>query len=275
MRPADKLCKIPSWRCSVNKKAHDILEKIASGKEFKKYRKEWSETETPFSITSASVFFIHVMLEQGQPTEGRAPAAAKHLVANHFPRNTIWDEIAEKHLGSLRSICKKGFDSSNNATSYSRGYATRFISATFPDDLKKNAEIIVNKYDSDPRNIWKVTPAECELIYTRFKEFYSIGYGLARMAQFLLVRDHGVAGGMRESKGCLKVKPDVHVSRVLYRMGLAKSTEEADIIQCVDEAEVSSQADLDWVLVRVGRDFCKKRQCDKCCLAPYCEKRID
>ena len=127
----------------------------------------------------------------------------------------------------------------------------------------------MNEYDSDPRNIWNVSQENVDLIYDRFRKFHGIGPEKARMAQFLLVQKHGVAGG-ETSKQYVEVKADRHVIKVLYRMGLAKEKTKASAKNCIKEAgPLSSQADLDSVLFEVGREFChagkkKKPQCDEC-----------
>ena len=93
------------------------------------------------------------------------------------------------------------------------------------------------------------------------------------MAQFVLVRDYGVAADI-QSKGYLKAKPGIHVTKVLYRMGLSENEKPASAKQCIEEAGVSSQAVLDAVLFNVGRTFCHKKtpKCDECILNTYCEK---
>ena len=83
----------------------------------------------------------------------------------------------------------------------------------FPKNLKSAAIKIVEEYESDARNVWNGIDMEnVDQIYWRFMEFEGIGDALAKMAQFILVRDYGIAGGNR-SKKYLSVKPDVHVRR--------------------------------------------------------------
>jgi len=249
------------------KNAHDILEKLATGKEFRAYRFNWSPSRKRFSsISTASVFFIHVMLDKLRKGEG-SWTAAEHFVTNQFPNETIWDEIKATHLNSLTSICLKG----NNGGPY----AVYLYTNKFPEDLKKNAKIMVSDYGSDPRNIWNVTPENVELIYTRFMKFHGIADALAKMAQFELVRDYGVAGS-KESKQYLKAKPDIHVSKVLYRMGLSQNETPRSAVNCIEKANVSSQADLDAVLFKVGHNFCLKSKplCDECPLKAYCDKKL-
>lgn len=56
-------------------------------------------------------------------------------------------------------------------------------------------EKIMGYYEGDVRNIWRVKHTEVYKIYDRFKEFDGIGDALAKMAQFILVRNYGIAGG--------------------------------------------------------------------------------
>jgi len=250
------------------KNAHDILEKLAVDQKFAKYRFTWSETERRFStLSEASRFFIEVMLNQGARYEEIA-AAAEHFVSTHFPKESIWDDIAATPLDSLASICQRGY---NN-----KAYARRFLYNHFHKYLKENAKIIVDKYHSDPRTIWNVAAKDVELIYHMLKAFHGIGDALAKIAQATLVRKYGLAGGT-QSKQYLKIKPDIHVNRVLYRMGLAEKETAKSAIRCVEEAGVSSQADLDAVLVNAGRKYCRKSEplCDECYLNIYCKKNLE
>lgn len=58
--------------------------------------------------------------------------------------------------------------------------------------------MIISKYESDVGNIWNyVRPEDVHVIYDRFLEFSGIGDALARMAQFILVREYGIAGGAK------------------------------------------------------------------------------
>jgi endonuclease III len=250
------------------KNAHAILEKLCVDPRFKDYWFKWSETEKPFTtIREASVFFINVMLDQGGRWEV-AKSNAKYFVENYFPEESIWKDIKKKDLDSLEKICKKG---NHNG----KGFASRFMHEHFHNYLQKNAELIVNRYKADPRNIWSVTAENVELIYHRLLEFHGIGDALAKMGQFTLVRKYGIAGG-KESKQHLRAKPDIHVSRVLYRMGLSENEKPASAVRCIDAAGVSSQADLDAVLVSMGRKFCKKTdpKCADCPLKRDCDKRL-
>jgi len=51
------------------------------------------------------------------------------------------------------------------------------------------------EYDDDPRNIWAVRVDQVQAIYEKFLAFDGIGDALAKMAQFILVRNYGIAGG--------------------------------------------------------------------------------
>ena len=245
--------------------AHDILEKLAVDPKFASYRFPWSETRKRFTLQTASSFFIGVMLDQGQQAE-RSSEGANHFVETYFPEESIWEDIAATHLNRLTSICQKGWDGTS--------YALHYNYSKFPKALKENAKIIVKNYASDPRNIWNVAPNDVEQIYIRFNKFVLIGDALAKMAQFALVRK-GIAGGI-QSKQYLKAKPDIHVSKVLYRMSLSENESPKSAIRCIEMAEVSSQADLDAVLFNVGRDFCFKNKplCDECILNTCCKKNF-
>lgn len=182
-----------------------MLGKIITDEKFEKYRYPWKK-ETIESVSEASIIFVRVMLQQGQKAE-QAQIAGKHFVETNFPNESIWYDIEKESIDNLRVICQSGYEG--------KGYATRYNFAKFPKWIKSNAEIMTKKYDGDPRNIWDVPEKYVEEIYKRFKKFHGIGDALAKMAQFILVRRYAVVGGIK-SKQHLKVKPDIHICRVLY-----------------------------------------------------------
>ena len=107
-------------------------------------------------------------------------------------------------------------------------------------------------------------------------EFEGIGDALAKMAQFILVRDYGIAGG-KKSKKYMSVKPDVHLQRVLFRLGISEKKTPASVISSVDNLKLRSQADFDWAVWTIGREHChakKEPDCSGCPLDRVCEKHL-
>ncbi|MEE9424004.1 MAG: hypothetical protein V3V18_03375 [Methylococcales bacterium] len=225
---------------------------------------KWSEKQRDFSPQEANEFFVGVMLDQGQKAE-RAWDGAKHLIENHFNNNeNFWNNIVQTSTNEVKNICQKGFNG--------KSYAINFTFNTFPERLISAANKIVREYDSDVRNIWNIKSSEdVIIIYNRFTEFEGIGDALAKMAQFILVRNYGVAGGKNNQKQ-MKIKPDILVRRVLYRTGISSSQKTKDVISAVEELGLKSPADFDAASWNIGREFCLKTnpKCYECPITKSC-----
>ena len=174
----------------------------------------WADRRKRFTLAQANAFFVGVLLDQGQKAE-RAWNGANHLVSTHYRgRRGFWARVRVADEEQLRTICRTGFEG--------KSYASVFCVNKFPTWLRSAANRIKEQYDGDPRNIWDVRADQVQLIYDRFTTFDGIGDALAKMAQFILVRNYGIAGG-KINQSQMSVKPDVLVRRVLYRSGLAES----------------------------------------------------
>lgn len=236
---------------------------------YKKNPLEWSDRRRRFTERKANAFFVSVMLDQMQKAD-RAWKAGKYMAENYFnDTGDFWKEISDTHLSTIKikKICIKGYEEKAFALGVKVNY--------FPKNLKLAAKKIVDQYGSDVRNIWNVDAEHVDEIYNRFKEFYGIGDALAKMAQFILVRDYGIAGG-RYSKKYLLVKPDIHLQRVLFRLGITEAKATASVIANVNDMKLRSPADFDWAVWNIGREYChsSKPDCSKCPLEKICEKRL-
>lgn len=224
----------------------------------------WSAKRKRFTVFNANSFFVGVMLDQGQKAE-RAWDGGEHFVDTHFQSNqNFWQQIIDTHHSTLEKICQKGY----NGTSYASAYTFN----KFPNWIRSAAIKIINDYDGDVRNIWNDVTTNCvNEIYDRFIEFDGIGDALAKMAQFILVRNYGVAGGYKNRLN-MSVKPDALVRRVLYRSGISKSQDINVSIQSIEKLKLSSPADLDAAAWIIGREYCikKKSDCNSCPLNNLC-----
>lgn len=227
---------------------------------------EWSDKRRRFTKRKANEFFVGVMLDQMQEAD-RAWKAGKYMPKYYFnDTDDFWQEIANTHLSTIKKICKGGYDG--------QAFALSVKVNCFPRNLKTAARKIVGEYKSDVRNIWnRIDAAHVDEIYNRFKEFEGIGDALAKMAQFILVRDYGIAGG-KESRKYLSVKPDVHLQRVLFRLGISEKKTAASVNSNVDNLRLRSPADFDWAVWSIGREYCHpgNPDCSNCPLESVCEK---
>ena len=220
----------------------------------------------------ANAFFVGVMLDQGQDLD-RAWDAGRHFCSRFDSESNLWNQVASTPLGSLRRISRVGFD--EGADSYWQGaYACRNVNK-FPNWIKASAKLILEKYDGDARKIWNGTKAkDVGELYDRFHEFPGIGDALAKMAQFILVRSYGVGGG-EKNKARMRVKPDVHVRRVAYRIGLTTQMRPKPVADEIEALGLDSPADFDWAVLDIGRNFCKRTLplCGECPIVPTCQKQ--
>lgn len=223
----------------------------------------WSRVRRRFTLQKANAFFLGVMLDQGQLAE-RAWEGGAHFVENHFKgRRGFWGEILHAHPQTVRRICTSGYDETS--------YGIRYCRNKFPQWLRAAADRMLEKYQGDPRNIWTVAPENVNLIYDRFLEFDGIGDALAKMAQFILVRNYQVAGG-KKNQSRMSVKPDVLVRRVLARTGITESERLNDVLNTLGELKLGRPADFDASLWVVGREFCLNTNpnCNECPLQNEC-----
>jgi endonuclease III len=225
----------------------------------------WAEKRLRFSETKANKFFVGVLLDQGQKAE-RAWDGGAHLVENHFQHQKgFWYGVSESSLSEITRICQRGYD----GTSYAQNYTFN----KFPSWLKSAADKMISEYDGDPRNIWAVSPEQVSLIYDRLKGFDGIGDALAKMGQFILVRNYGVAGGS-VSQHLMAIKPDDLVRRVMYRAGVSPSSKAKDVIESTEKLRLKSPADFDAASWIVGREYCNKTspKCTDCPISNGCER---
>ena len=88
---------------------------------------------------------------------------------------------------------------------------------------KKKIEI---KYNSDASQIWEGENSSAEIIY-RFLCFDGCGIKIASMATNLLYRIFGVK---YTDYSALDISPDIHIRRVLYRLGLIEDIEDVESV---------------------------------------------
>jgi len=225
---------------------------------------EWIKwTNKKFTVKRANIFFIGIMVDQIQNSD-RAWRGAAYFVENYFNNtDNFWKEILSSDIEKITKICQKGYEG--------KSFAIPFLHNTFPNYLKSAANKIVNKYGADVRNIWRnIGPENVNIIYERFREFDGIDE-LAKMAQFMLVRNYGVAGGI-ESKKLLSIKPDILVQRVMFRMGISAKESINEVIKIVNQLDLISPADFDASLWVIGREYCKKNnpKCLECPVKTVC-----
>ena len=133
--------------------------------------------------------------------------------------------------------------------------------------IKKIDEI----YSGDASNIWKNKPGSATIV-RRFLEFEGAGIKISTMAANILARCFKIP--MKDYIN-IDISPDVHVKRVLGRLGfISKDTGENEIIYCAREINPQYPGILDGPCWEIGTNWCKPHnpKCDDCYLNKYCPK---
>ena len=140
--------------------------------------------------------------------------------------------------------------------------------------FKHGLERIATAYHGDASNIWKGSPDSATVI-CRFLEFEGCGVKIATMATNILHRTFKIPFS---EYSAIDVSPDVHVLRVMYRLGIISAPGNRDLaIYAMRGIYPSYPGLFDGLFWRIGREFCypnKTPNCDFCLLKEICIKRI-
>jgi endonuclease III len=128
---------------------------------------------------------------------------------------------------------------------------------------------IHHNYADDANNIWKGNPSSATVVY-RFLEFNGVGIKIATMATNILARQYKIPFSDNYS---IDVSPDVHVRRVMCRMGLVEKKASNDkIIYKARELCPEFPGIIDYSLWLLGRTTCKagNPDCENCLVKKEC-----
>lgn len=139
--------------------------------------------------------------------------------------------------------------------------------------MAKNMHAAIHRisdvYNGDARAIWAGRPSSMTIVH-RFLEFDGAGPKVATMAANILVRDLHIEVSDRYS---IDVSVDVHVRRVLSRMGFVPKGESDEyIIYRAREMHPEYPGVFDLVLWDLGRTQCRPQNpaCTNCEWAAQC-----
>lgn len=139
--------------------------------------------------------------------------------------------------------------------------------------IVQGARRVRDHYDGDARKVWAGKRAwEINL---RLQDFHGVGPGIAAMTLNLLA-SLGEINLDAEDYASIDVKPDVHVTRVFYRLGFIDRRNEAEAVSAARKLNPSYPGKLDAPAWRVGRTWCHADEpdCQGCPLSSACVKRI-
>lgn len=141
----------------------------------------------------------------------------------------------------------------------------------------KAVQRIVNEYGGDASKIWADTPPS-RLVVLRFLEFDGIGLKIATMAANLLSRDYGIP--LRDLTA-VDISPDVHVKRIMYRLGLVEcggdwqKIDSSTIIRKAALLHIDFPGIFDLLFWDIGKKgICENNKChaERCPFGEFCPK---
>lgn len=138
-----------------------------------------------------------------------------------------------------------------------------------PRTILEMAQMVANEFGGNAELLWRGRTAQ--EVENRLRMIHGIGEGIASMAVILLERCRGVRFPDWSS---MNVKPDVHVQRVLYRLGVTAALSEVEAIRAAARLNPDYPGALDPPLWVIGRRWCKETSpnCADCKVSALCAK---
>lgn len=144
----------------------------------------------------------------------------------------------------------------------------------FNNDMAKvfydGIQRIKNRYDGDASKIWKNNPSSALVVY-RFLEFKGCGIKIATMAANILARQYKIPFADYYS---INISPDVHVKRVMKRMGYVDNDSPEIIIYKARQLYPEFPGIIDFSCWEIGRKYCTPTNpdCKNCIVSKSCKK---
>lgn len=132
---------------------------------------------------------------------------------------------------------------------------------------------IVDKYEGKADKIWNDNPSSATIVY-RFLEFDGCGIKIATMAANILARQFKIP---MLDYYCIDISPDVHIRRVLYRLGFVEKEASPDmVIYKARELNPKFPGLIDYLCWEIGRNYCRPKfedcKCEDCDMNEVCPK---
>ena len=144
---------------------------------------------------------------------------------------------------------------------------------TMAEVFYSGVQLIKNKYDGDASRIWKDNPSSATVVL-RFLDFRGCGIKIATMATNILARQFKIQFSDYFS---IDVSPDIHVKRVMHRVGLISERDDInEIIYKAREINPEFPGIIDSPLWEIGRTYCHetKPNCKDCKLYSVCSEGL-
>ena len=138
-----------------------------------------------------------------------------------------------------------------------------------PKTLRDLARLVMKEGQGDATKLWSHNSA---LRFQRlFSQVHGVGPGIAAMTAILLERLWKVEF---TDRAFMDVKPDVHVQRVMFRLGLINEQSESQALMVARELMPICPGDIDSPLWHIGRKWCfaSNPRCSDCPMIAVCSQ---
>jgi endonuclease III len=140
-----------------------------------------------------------------------------------------------------------------------------------PRTLKELTRIVVEECAGDASRIWKGKHAS--EVKRTFESIYGVGPGIASMGILLIEKAFAVRF---DDHWAMDIKPDVHTTRVLYRLGVSTEQTVVAALEASRRMNPAFPGIVDSALWEIGRRWCRPTNpdCMNCPISSGCAKRF-
>lgn len=142
-----------------------------------------------------------------------------------------------------------------------------------PRTVSELTRIVVEECDGDAFNLWQGKSAAS--VKRTFMSIHGVGPGIASMGVLLIEKTFGSRFNDLD-RPHMDIKPDVHTTRVLYRLGVSDAITTDAAIEAARRLSPEFPGAVDGGLWELGRRFCfaSNPNCAGCPIQSECAKRI-
>lgn len=247
------------WYIKMNN--NDIKKLIEMAQE--KYDRSSADADALQEFQKHPHIFVLGCVMDSQINYERAFSIPRVIAEKYFDNDYSFENFADKDRDFYINVFLK-----EKLHRFNKNKANDFYSAI---------QRIITVYGSDATRIWNDCPSSAELVY-RFLQFDGVGVKIATMMTNILARDYNI---LLKDKYSIDISPDVHVKRLMFRLGFFpekenfKSLTQEDIIYKARSLNPTFPGVLDLLLWTIGKDkICTNDKCnfEKCPLSTICKK---
>ena len=138
-----------------------------------------------------------------------------------------------------------------------------------PQTIIELAHLVSDEFGGDAELIWRDKTAHA--VKRQFRGIHGVGEGIASMAVILLARCRGIRFS---DWSVMDVKPDVHVQRVLYRLGVTPAMGGPEAVRAAAQLNPDYPGALSAPLWVIGRRWCRPTapDCKNCWMSALCAR---